>query len=466
GRHGSAEMAADTAAVLAGAGLQVQVFERPVPTPVLAFAVRHLGAAAGVVITASHNPPSDNGYKLYLADGAQIVAPVDGEVAAAIDAVGPVADIPLSGDGVAASGDEVPDAYLAGVVGLLRPGGPRDVRLVHTALHGVGTATVQAAFDRAGFPAPVVVPAQAEPDPDFPTVAFPNPEEPGALDLALALARAEGADAVLANDPDADRLAVAVPDPSAVGGWRQLTGDEVGALLADHLLRRRAAAGPDGSTPGDTLVTTVVSSRLLAAQAAAAGVRYAESLTGFKWVVRAPGEGHSLLFGYEEALGYCVGGLVRDKDGIGAALVAAELLAELKAAGSSVPERLDELAVRFGLHVTGQRSVRVEGADWLARVEQVMAGLRAAPPAELAGRTVRAFVDLSAGGALPPADVVVLELAGGRVVVRPSGTEPKLKAYAEVVVPVPRAAELPAARAHAAVELDHLLTATRALLGL
>jgi phosphomannomutase len=297
-------------------------------------------------------------------------------------------------------------------------------------MHGVGAETVRRAMSMAGFPAVVEVAEQVEPDPDFPTVAFPNPEEPGALDLALARAREVGADLVLANDPDADRLAVAIPDRAVEGGWRALTGDELGALLADHLLRR------GGHGPGDTLVTTVVSSRLLQRLAAAAGVAYAEALTGFKWVVRAPGPGQRLLFGYEEALGYSVGELVRDKDGVSAALVAAELAAELRAAGSGLAERLDEIFRAHGAHVTRQRSIRVEGSDWLDRVTATMASLRAEPPTEVAGRAVEAVEDLLPGGRLPPSDVLVWTLDGARLVVRPSGTEPKCKCYAEAVVPV------------------------------
>ena len=428
-RHGSADFAADTAAVVAGAGLPALVLPAPLPTPVAAFAVRHLHAVAGVVITASHNPPQDNGYKLYLGDGAQIVPPVDGEISAHIDAVGSLDDVPMGQAGIEVLGDDVVEAYLTGAVGLLGDG-PREVTAVYTAMHGVGAETVRRAMSMAGFPPVVEVAEQVEPDPDFPTVAFPNPEEPGALDLALARAREVGADLVLANDPDADRLAVAIPDRAIEGGWRALTGDELGALLADHLLRR------GGHGPGDTLVTTVVSSRLLQRLAAAAGVAYAEALTGFKWVVRAPGPGQRLLFGYEEALGYSVGELVRDKDGVSAALVAAELAAELRAAGSGLAERLDEIFRAHGAHVTRQRSIRVEGSDWLDRVTAAMASLRAEPPTEVAGRAVEAVEDLLPGGRLPPSDVLVWTLDGARLVVRPSGTEPKCKCYAEAVVPV------------------------------
>jgi phosphomannomutase len=299
---------------------------------------------------------------------------------------------------------------------------------------------------------------QVEPDPDFPTVAFPNPEEPGALDLSLALARSASADLVLANDPDADRLAVAAPDPAADGGWRALTGDELGAVLADHLLRR------GGHTPADALVTTVVSSRLLSKLAEAAGVAYAEALTGFKWVVRAPGPGQRFLFGYEEALGYCVGDLVRDKDGVTAALIAAELAAELRALGSSVLDRLDAIFRAHGAHVTRQRSIRVEGDDWLDRVTQAMAALRATPPTRVGEREVLAVEDLLPGGRLPPSDVLIWTLDGARLVVRPSGTEPKCKCYAEAVVGVPDGGDVRAARAEASQVVDEVLAAAGALL--
>ncbi len=429
-RHGSDAFAADTARVLAGAGLPVRVLPRPLPTPVAAFATRHLGAVAGVMITASHNPPQDNGYKLFLGDGAQIVPPVDEEVSAHIDAVGPLAGIPLGDEGIVTVGDDVVDAYLDGAAALLEPG-PRAVRAVYTAMHGVGAEVARATFARAGFPPLLEVAEQVEPDPDFPTVAFPNPEEPGALDLALALARSEDADIVLANDPDADRLGVAVPDAAADGGWRSLTGDEIGSLLADELLR----SGRFG--PADVFATTVVSSRLLSALASEAGVTYGEALTGFKWVVRTVGPGQRFAFGYEEALGYCVGDLVRDKDGITAAVAMAALAARLAAEGSSVTERLDELARRHGVHVTRQRSIRLEGADWLARVGGAMASVRTSPPDQLAGRAVLDVEDLADPGRFPVAsDVLIWQLDGARAVIRPSGTEPKLKAYVEAVVPI------------------------------
>jgi phosphomannomutase len=456
-RHGSAEFAADTAAVLAGAGIPVLVLPRPLPTPLTAFAVRHLGAVAGVMITASHNPPQDNGYKLYLSDGAQIVPPVDTAISEHIDAVGSLADVPLAEEGITVLDDAVLDAYLDGAAAMLADG-PREVSVVYTAMHGVGAETIRRAFAQAGFPAPHEVAEQVEPDPDFPTVSFPNPEEPGALDLSLALARRVGADVVLANDPDADRLAAAVPDPSAAGGWRALSGDELGAVLADHLLRR------GGHTPDDTLVTTVVSSRLLEKLAHAAGVAYAESLTGFKWVVRAPTGSQRFLFGYEEALGYCVGELVRDKDGITAALVAAELAAELRAEGSGLLERVHDIFRTHGAHVTRQRSIRIAGGDWLDRVTAAMGALRAEPPRTVGTRAVLAVEDLLRGGRLPPSDVLIWTLDGARLVVRPSGTEPKCKCYAEAVIGVPDGGDVRAARAEAAAVVDEVLDAVAALL--
>jgi phosphomannomutase len=456
-RHGSAEFAEDTAAVLAGAGFPVLLLPRPLPTPLTAFAVLHLRAVAGIMITASHNPPQDNGYKLYLGDGAQIVPPTDGEISAHIDAAGPLAGVPLGRDGIEVLDDAVLEAYLDGATALVGSG-PRDLEVVYTAMHGVGAETVRRAFAQAGFGALHEVVEQVEPDPDFPTVAFPNPEEPGALDLSLALARSTGADLVLANDPDADRLAAAVPDPTTDGGWRALTGDELGAVLADHLLRR------GGHTAADTLVTTVVSSRLLSKLAAAGGVAYAEALTGFKWVVRAPGAGQHFLFGYEEALGYCIGELVRDKDGVSTALIAAELAAELRAAGSSVLERLDEIFRTHGAHVTRQRSIRIEATDWLERVTAAMAALRGDPPSAVGERAVLDVEDLLPGDRLSPSDVLIWTLDGARLVIRPSGTEPKCKCYAEAVVGVPDGGDVRAARAEASAIVDQVLDAAAALL--
>ncbi|MFF9685047.1 phospho-sugar mutase [Streptomyces sp. NPDC014623] len=435
-RYRSADFARDTASVMTGAGLRAAVLPRPLPTPVLAYAIRHLGAVAGVEVTASHNPPRDNGYKVYLGDGSQIVPPADVEIAAAIAAVGPLDGVPRPESGWEVLGDEVLAAYLARTDAVLSPGSPRTARTVYTAMHGVGTSVLTAAFARAGFPEPVLVAEQADPDPAFPTVAFPNPEEPGAMDLAFATARRTQPDLVIANDPDADRCAVAVPDPSADGGWRMLRGDEVGALLAAHLVDR----GVTG-----VFAESIVSSSLLGRIAERAGLGYEETLTGFKWIARVEG----LRYGYEEALGYCVDPEgVRDKDGITAALLIAELASALKEKGRTLLDLLDGLALAHGLHATDQLSVRVED---LTVIANAMRRLRETPPATLAGLPVTSAEDLARGtGALPPTDGLRYHLTGARVIVRPSGTEPKLKCYLEAVVPVTDAAGLPAARRRAA----------------
>ncbi|TJZ53092.1 phospho-sugar mutase [Streptomyces piniterrae] len=445
-RHKSAEFARDTAAVMVGAGLRAAVLPRPLPTPVLAFAIRHLGAVAGVEVTASHNPPRDNGYKVYLGDGSQIVPPADGEIAAEIAAVASLDDVPRPESGWETLDDEVLTAYLARTDAVLTPGSARDTQVVYTPMHGVGRDTLTAAFARAGFPAPTVVAEQAEPDPDFPTVAFPNPEEPGAMDLAFATARSKGpgsVDIVLANDPDADRCAVAVPAPGTKDGWRMLRGDEVGALLAAHLVGKQATG---------TFATTIVSSQLMSRIAAASALPYEETLTGFKWLARVDG----LRYAFEEALGYCVDPEgVRDKDGITAALLITELAAELKQSGRCLTDLLDDLALEFGLHATDQLSVRVED---LSLIADAMRRLREQPPTVLAGLAVSSSDDLNQGTeTLPPTDGLRYYLSGspesgveaGRVVVRPSGTEPKLKCYLEVVVPVSSAQALPEARRRA-----------------
>ncbi|OQQ18018.1 phosphomannomutase [Streptomyces sp. M41(2017)] len=442
-RHKSADFARDTAAVMTGAGLRAAVLPRPLPTPVLAYAIRHLGAVAGVEVTASHNPPRDNGYKVYLGDGSQIVPPADAEIAAEIAAVRALADVPRPESGWEILDEGVLDAYLARTNAVLAAGSPRTARTVYTPMHGVGKEVLLAAFARAGFPEPVLVAEQAEPDPDFPTVAFPNPEEPGAMDLAFARARASGPDIIVANDPDADRCAVAVP---AGGDWRMLRGDEVGALLAEHLVRRGARG---------TFAESIVSSSLLGRIAEGAGLPYEETLTGFKWIARVEG----LRYGYEEALGYCVDpDGVRDKDGITAALLITELASELKEQGRTLLDLLDDLAVTHGLHATDQLSVRVED---LSVIADAMRRLREQPPTELAGLSITRAEDLSEGTELlPPTDGLRYTLDGARVVVRPSGTEPKLKCYLEVVVPVAGHAALPAAHARAA---DLLATIKRDL---
>ncbi|ROO90114.1 phosphomannomutase [Actinocorallia herbida] len=464
-RHNSARFALDTAAVLTGMGVRCRVLPGPLPTPVLAFLVRHLGADAGVMVTASHNPPQDNGYKVYWSDGAQIVPPVDAEIAAAIAAVGRVDELPLGvppeeareGDPTwEVLGPEAEESYLDALKGLPL-GEARDVSVAYTPLHGVGAETLLRAFLRAGFTAAFTVPEQCLPDPDFPTVAFPNPEEPGAMDLLLALAERTGADLAIANDPDADRCAVAVPLPG--GGWRALTGDEVGGLLAEHVLRH--TAGDDR-----LLATTIVSSSLLGRIAEAHGAAFAETLTGFKWIMRGGGPGQRLVLGYEEALGYCVGGAegapVRDKDGIGAALAVASLAAEAKAAGRTLLDLLDDQAIRYGVHATSQLSVRVSDR---ALIDGAVADLLKSPPSVLGGRAVLAVEDLAEGaGGLPPTSGLRLTLEGGaRVVIRPSGTEPKLKSYLEVVVPVAEG-DVAGARESAAEALASLRTDLAALL--
>ncbi|MFJ9338165.1 phospho-sugar mutase [Streptomyces sp. NPDC101733] len=442
-RYKSADFARDTAAVMTGAGLRAAVLPRPLPTPVLAYAIRHLGAVAGVEVTASHNPPRDNGYKVYLGDGSQIVSPADTEIAARIAAIGPLASVPRPEQGWQDLGDEVLEAYLERTDAVLTPGSARGVRTVYTAMHGVGKDVVLAAFARHGFPAPVLVAEQAEPDPAFPTVAFPNPEEPGAMDLSFATAAAAGPDIVIANDPDADRCAVAVPDASAPAGWRMLRGDEVGALLAAHLVDKGARG---------VFAESIVSSSLLGRIAEAAGVGYEETLTGFKWIARVEG----LRYGYEEALGYCVDPEgVRDKDGVTAALLVAELASELKERGRTLTDLLDDLALAHGLHHTDQLSVRVSD---LSVIADAMAALRARPPVSLAGLRVVSAEDLSLGtAALPPTDGLRYHLDGeykARVIARPSGTEPKLKCYLEVVVPVVGAFDLAAARVRGQEVLD------------
>ena len=475
-RHRSAEFADEVAGVLAGAGIAVHLLPRPGPTPLLAFAVRHLGAAAGVMVTASHNPAADNGYKLYLSDGAQVIPPADAEIEQRIAALGPLAQVPVAGAGsplITRHGDELAQAYLDAVVAAAGPAdragradsagsrGRTGLNVVYTPMHGVAGPLMLRAIRQAGFAAPHVVAAQAEPDPDFPTVAFPNPEEPGALDLALADARRLGADLVVASDPDGDRLAVAVPTPGPdpAAGWRMLTGDQVGALLGARLLERTAGQ----AAPEERLVaSTVVSATLLSKIAAAAGVRYAETLTGFKWIARAADgvPGARFLFGYEEALGYAVGGVVRDKDGIGAALVMLELAGMAKSAGRSVIDEYDDLERAYGVHLTSQLTLRT------ADQERVMSRLRAAPPAAFGEEPVSGLTDLAAAGGapgVPRADVLIFRLPGARVVLRPSGTEPKIKCYIEITEAL-AGRPLAAAREAAAKRLVPLRAALEALL--
>ncbi len=484
-RHRSAEFAGEVAGVLAGAGIAAHLLPAPCPTPLLAFAVRHLGVAAGVMITASHNPAADNGYKLYLSDGAQVVPPADAEIEKRIAGLGPLSQIPVAGAEagsplITRHGDEVARAYLDAVVAAAAPGpaaaaGRTGLNVVYTPMHGVAGDLMLRALRQAGFAPPHVVAAQAEPDPDFPTVAFPNPEDPGALDLALADARRLGADLVVASDPDGDRLAVAVPDPDV--GWRVLTGDQVGALLGASLLGASlpGASLPDrtgaGAAAGARLVaSTVVSSTLLSKIAAAAGVRYAETLTGFKWIARAADgiPGARFVFGYEEALGYAVGDVVRDKDGIGAALAMLRLTAAAKSQDRSVLDVYDDLERAHGVHLTSQLTLRT------ADQARVMSRLRSAPPAAFGDEPVSGLADLAAtsgvagapgvaGVAAPRADVLIFRLPGARVVLRPSGTEPKIKCYIEIVEPL-AGRSLGAAREAAAKRLAPLRAALEAML--
>lgn len=432
-RHNSEIFARDTAEIMEGAGVHAFLLPTHLPTPVLAFAIRHLGCSAGVMVTASHNPPQDNGYKVYLEDSSQIVPPADIEISAAIDAVGRVDEMPRN-DAYELLGPEVAEAYVEAVVAL--PGaGPRDVVAVYTPMHGVGRDTLVEAVSRAGFPPLHVVRDQAEPDPDFPTVAFPNPEEPGAMDLALKLSSEVGADIIVANDPDADRCAVGVRDGES---YRMLTGDQVGVLLGDFLLRK----GVQG-----TYAASIVSSDLLGRQAAAYGQPWEQTLTGFKWLGKIP----TLVFGYEEALGYSVAPhIARDKDGVSAIITVLELAAALKAEGRTLIDQLDDIYREHGLHATSQLSVRVEDLSIIARA---METLRASPPSSLGGLAVTSVDDLADGyRGLPPTDGIRLGLEGStRIIARPSGTEPKLKCYIEVVVPVEDSIEASRAVADAAI---------------
>jgi len=471
-RHNSEVFARDTAAVATAAGLETFLLPRPLPTPVLAFAVRHLEADGGVMVTASHNPPQDNGYKVYLGGevveesgrGVQIVPPFDSQIARKIAAVRAVADVPRAESGWTELGEEILEEYLTGVAGL-SDGGSRDLRIVLTPLHGVGGGVVVDALRRVGFTDVHVVPEQAEPDPEFPTVAFPNPEEPGAIDLAVGLAREVGADLVIANDPDADRCALAVHDPR-LGDWRMLHGDELGALLGAEVARRVTATGAPSSA---VLASSIVSSRLLGRIAAAAGLEHRQTLTGFKWIARVPG----IAFGYEEAIGYCVAPeLVRDKDGVSAAVVAAQLASRLKTEGRTLVDALDDLARRHGLYLTDQLSARFTD---LAQIGATMARVLGSPPTTLLGSPVVEAVDLTLGTdeerlGLPPTEGLRLVAEDGtRVIIRPSGTEPKVKSYFEVVQPLdPDASDddVTTARAAARSRLEALKDELRGVLGL
>ena len=418
-RRKSDVFALDTARVMAAAGLHVHLLPGPLPTPMLAWTVTAVGAAAGVMVTASHNPPADNGYKVYLGTGAQIVPPVDADIAAMIAAVDPTA-VPMApaDDGaIERLGRSVVDSYIASMRRVRVRTAATGIRCAYTALHGVGGELVLRAFDAAGLPSPYAVVEQFDPDPAFPTVAFPNPEEPGAMDLVIALAIDQGALLALANDPDADRLGAAIPQPD--GTWRRLGGDEIGWLLADHLLTH---------TTGDDrlVVTTLVSSSLLGTMAADQGVHFAETFTGFKWMARAALDRPQLrlLFAYEQALGYLVTSRPLDKDGISAAVLLAEVAAVAAEEGTTLQGRLDELAARYGRHVVAERSLKMSPPAGQAAVR----ALQERPPTEVDGVAV---VDVRA---YPEADLLRLVLAGGvRLQVRPSGTEPKVKLYGEAV---------------------------------
>jgi len=468
-RHRSAEFAADAAGVLAAAGFSVLLAPGPLPTPLTAFAVRGLKAAAGIQITASHNPPQDNGIKVYLTQGAQLIGPQDGLIEAAIEAARPavsIATMRIDEPPVLPTGRrgslrlwpaDLAAAYLdrAGSLATsITPAAAAALRVAITPLHGVGGEPAVTALHLAGVTDVHVVSEQARPDADFPTVPYPNPEEAGATDLLLHLAEKVSADLAIALDPDADRCAVGIPEPG--GGWRMLTGDETGALLGDHLLRHLDRV----EHPDPLVATTIVSGELLKSIAAARGARYDETLTGFKWIMRAgDGSGSGLVFGYEEALGLCVDpDRVRDKDGITAGVLACDLAAELKAAGSSITERLAELAVEHGLVVTGQLSVRVQD---LTVISSTMARLRARAPGTLLGDSVIEAVDL-----LPRTEAIRWRTNRVRVVLRPSGTEPKLKCYLQVCARVGARADLGSARAAAAADVGALTTEVAALVGL
>jgi phosphomannomutase len=452
GRKNSDVFARDAAEILAGAGIRAILLPRLLPTPVLAFAVRRLGASAGVMVTASHNPAQDNGYKLYLGgadDGSQIVPPADREVLELIDAVvaeGPADRLPRSTDFEVAD-ESVVDAY---ILATAVPAPAAELRWVYTPMHGVGWATARRVFEHAGIPAPTVVEAQRDPDPAFPTVAFPNPEEAGALDLALAAADEGGADAVVANDPDADRMAAAVR--STDGGWRTLTGNDLGLLLGWRIADRVAREGGSG-----TLACSLVSTPGLRAIADHYGLGYRETLTGFKWISRVPG----LVFGFEEALGYLVDPeKVRDKDGISAAVAILGQLLDLKARARTFEEHQREFDETFGVFASRQISLRVLR---LEEIGEAMTRLRTRPPATIGELAVERVDDLSRGGDLPPSDVLRFTLAeGARLIARPSGTEPKLKLYLDVAATSGSAEDR---RSTAAAVLERLAEGARGLVG-
>ena len=422
-RYGSEDYTLETAEIMSGAGMDVYILPRPLPTPVLAFATSFLECDIGIMVTASHNPPQDNGYKVYIgpdADGikyasSQIINPTDGYMAADIAAVTSLKSLPR-GKNWTILGEEVISEYVKRTSALApRPG---DIKIVYTAMHGVGTETVQRVFNHAGFATLILVDEQCTPDPDFPTVAFPNPEEPGAIDLALAKARDFGADLVIANDPDADRCAAAINDPSV--GWRMLRGDELGVVLGEWIAR---------SNPEGTFGNSIVSSSALRKISGHYGIDFKEVLTGFKWLAKI----EDLAFGYEEAIGYAVDSeTVNDKDGISAAIFLAQVAMDLKRDGLTISDLLNQVWERHGFHGTEQISIRVSD---MSAITRLLAGLRQNPPQEIAGRTVEAIDDLAAPkDGLPPTDGLRIWLAGGiRIIVRPSGTEAKMKCYIEVI---------------------------------
>ena len=447
-RYGSSEFATAACRVASAAGVRVLALPQANPTPLTSFSMLHFDADAGVMVTASHNPAPDNGYKVYLGgsvvtgdgQGVQIVPPFDAEIAAAIEAAPPADEIPMNDDLVEAVDPR--EEYVAEAVTLAsgEADARADLRIVLTAMHGVGAAMTARVLAEAGFAKVSLVAAQAEPDPDFPTVPFPNPEEAGALDMAIEQARAEDADLIIAVDPDADRCALAVPDPHAEAEWTPLSGDQIGCLLGEFL----ASRGLRGS-----LANSIVSSRLLARIARSHGLEHHTTLTGFKWIARAP----QLAFGYEEAIGFCPNpSAARDKDGIASSVVAASLFAALKTEGRTAWDELDRLAHAHGLHVTGPLTFRVEE---IAQIATGMARLRAQPPSELAGSPVVEVSDLAEGyQGLPPTDgILVLTEAGDRVIARPSGTEPKLKCYLEVILPAPEGEPVPWGAARERLEL-------------
>ncbi len=422
-RYGSEDYTCETAEIMSGAGMKVFVLPRPLPTPVLAFATNELGCDVGIMVTASHNPPQDNGYKVYLGGtvdgieyrGSQIVSPTDVSIAHKIAAITSLKEQPR-GKEWTVLGEEIIEKYIDRTASLATK--PGSLRIVYTAMHGVGTETLQRVFHKAGFQSPILVDAQAAPDPDFPTVAFPNPEEPGAIDLALETAKAFDADLVIANDPDADRCAAAVKDP--VMGWRMLRGDELGAILGESIARR---------TTSGIFANSIVSSSILKKIAEHYKLEFKETLTGFKWLAKIKG----LTFGYEEALGYAVDAKsVNDKDGISAAITLAQIATDLAADGKSLLDLLDEIWTRHGFHATEQISIRLND---LSKVAVILGGLRSNPPQQIAGRLVTSIDDLAAPtDGLPPTDGLRIWLAGGvRIIIRPSGTEAKMKCYIEVI---------------------------------